>query len=451
MKKAKDWKRKSQKRKIEQQSNRVIDFVKIINHFFKNFSMWINEMSDGRHQSYIKYSQADYLYMGIMKNVCGIESMCQMEEKFNTEECINTLKLISENEELDEMPNMGSLNFYLEKLSPSNLRELRKKMIKTLIRNKTFYKERLLNKYWKVIIDGTGLFSFKEKHCENCLVTTRINEDGKKVKRYYHKVLEAKLVLAPNIVISLDTEFIENENENVEKQDCEINAAKRLLKRLKKDYPRLPIVIQGDALYAAETIMEICKINNWKYIFTQKEERQQLIEESYEYIKEEENNEKEIEIGKEKGMSNYVNSVDKVAGKKEKINVYEYNYTKKGKKINFKWITNIEISNRNILELIKTARGRWKIENEGFNNQKCGIYKIEHLNSRNNNAMKNHYLLTQISDILMQLYLVSDKVKRELKESIKNTSSMLLECFRRQLITKEDVQETRRYTKVYLE
>ncbi len=65
--------------------------------------------------------------------------------------------------------------------------------------------------------------------------------------------------------------------------------------------------------------------------------------------------------------------------------------------------------------------------------------------------MKNHYLLTQISDILMQLYLASDKVKKELKESIKNTSSMLLECFRRQLITKEDVQETRRYTMVYLE
>jgi hypothetical protein len=41
------------------------------------------------------------------------------------------------------------------------------------------------------------------------------NEDGSKFVRYYHKVLEAKLVLADNIVISLDTEFIENENENV--------------------------------------------------------------------------------------------------------------------------------------------------------------------------------------------------------------------------------------------
>lgn len=72
---------------------------------------------------------------------------------------------------------------------------------------------------------------FKEKRCENCLVKTLTREeDGKKirVKRYCHKALKAKLVLAENIVISLDMEFIENGREDVEKNDCEINAVKRL-------------------------------------------------------------------------------------------------------------------------------------------------------------------------------------------------------------------------------
>ena len=116
--------------------------------------------------------------------------------------------------------------------------------------NKSFYKGKLMGKYWRVTIDGTGLFYFKEKHCENFLVTKIKTEEGKEIKRYYHKLLEAKLVLAPNLVLCLDTEFIENENKEVSKQDCETNAAKRLLERLKKDYPRLPIVLQGDALYA---------------------------------------------------------------------------------------------------------------------------------------------------------------------------------------------------------
>lgn len=49
----------------------------------------------------------------------------------------------------------------------------------------------------------------------NCLSKTVTREDGTKVKTYYHKVLEAKLVLAEKVVISLDTEFIENEKEDV--------------------------------------------------------------------------------------------------------------------------------------------------------------------------------------------------------------------------------------------
>lgn len=109
----------------------------------------------------------------------------------------------------------------------------------------------------------------------------------------------------------------------------------------------------------------------------------------------------------------------------------------------------MELTKKNIEEMVKNARGRWKIENEGFNNQKNGIYDIEHLNSRNSNAMKNHYLLTQIADSIMQIYLAWNPVVKEIKESIKNTSSKLLENFRRQTVTDEDVSETAFYTQYY--
>ena len=80
--------------------------------------------------------------------------------------------------------------------------------------------------------------------------------------------------------------------------------------------------------------------------------------------------------------------------------------------------------------MIEAARGRWKIENEGFN---------------------NHYLLTQISDILMQLYLAWNPYIKKLKQTVKNTSSGLLESFRIQTVTAEDVSYIYRYTSVYLE
>ena len=161
-------------------------------------------------------------------------------------------------------------------------------------------------------------------------------------------------------------------------------------------------------------------------------------------------------IGKERGNGYFVNHVEETAGKTETANIYEYWYEeqdKKGKQVkhSFQWITDIEVTKRNLEEMVEAGRGRWKIENEGFNKQKNGIYDIEHLNSRDSNAMKNHYLLAQIADILMQLYVAWNPLVREMGQSIKNTSSGLLESFRRQTVTDEDVLYIHQYTTVYLE
>ena len=452
MKKKKDWQTKAKKRKYKEKDKGILGILFIVNHFWKHFAEWIEEMTDPRNQSYITYTQSDYIYMGILKNICGVKTMHSMEEQFNNSNCIRTLGILSGDKNLQEMPHSDSLNNYLKKLSPECLAELRKKMIKSLLRMKSFYSGRLLGKYWRIILDGTGLYYFKERHCNNCLVTTRVGEDGKPHKAYYHKVLEAKLVLSGKIVISIDTEFIENESEDADKQDCETNAAKRLLSRLKKEYPRLPVCIQADNLYETQPMMEICRKNGYQYIFTHKGTRQRNLDESYELFKEGVEYTEVTRIGKEKGVAGYVNYVEETVEKTERANIFEYRYERtEGKTVKFRWLTSVEISKKNLEELIEVARGRWKIENEGFNNQKNGIYDIEHLNSRDSNALKNHYLLTQISDIIMQIYLAWNPYFREIKQSIKNTSSTLLESFRRLKVTEEDVLESSRYTTVYLE
>ena len=447
--------KKEEKRKIKEKDRGIVDFIRLQQHFWKDLNIWINEMADPRNPSYITYTQTDLVFMGILKNVCAQESMREMDENFNEETCIDTLSQISGDRTLKEMPHYDTLNYYLERLSPQCLADLRAKMMASLIRSKQFYRNRLLGKYWRVVLDGTQLFCFKEKHCENCLRTTYTASDGRKETYYYHRVLEAKMILGDKLVISLDTEFIENEKEDAEKQDCEINAAKRLLGRLKKSYPRLPVCIQGDCLYAVEPIMEICRKNGWKYIFTQKATRQKIAAESYEWI-EAGGGKTEVEnICRENGTGAYINHVEEVAGKTEVMNLYEYEYEVKEKggtkKIKFQWVSNIELTERKLEEMVAAGRGRWKIENEGFNNQKNGIYCIGHINSRNSTAMKNHYLLTQIADMIMQVYLAWNPLLRKIKQNIKNTSSKLLESFRSHLITNEDVQYIQKHTSVYLE
>ncbi len=324
MKKRNEWVRKALKRKKKEKDRGIVGLMMIMRHFFKELPAWIDEMKAPRHPSYITYKQADLFYMGLLKNLCGVKTMHAMEEQFNEKNRIETLRMLSGDKNLTELPHSDTLNYYLERLSPNCLSLLRKKLIKKLIRMKSFQRGKLLGKYWRVILDGTGLFYFKEKHCDNCLVKMVTQEDGTKVKTYYHKVLEAKLVLADKVVISLDTEFIENEKEDVPKQDCEMAAAKRLLKRLAKDYPRLPICIQGDNLYEAEPVMETCGQEGWKYLLTHKATRQKLLDAGYEWIREGKGSTQVTGIGKEKGKGEYINYVEETAGKKEAANLFCY-------------------------------------------------------------------------------------------------------------------------------
>lgn len=455
MKKRNEWVTKKIQREIKLGDKGIADFIQVQRHFFKELNGWIDEMTDPRNKSYTTYTQQDLVWLGILKNACGVESMRQMNETFNEYASIDTLSFASEDRRLDELPDFTTLNNYLEKLSPDCLSDLRRKMVKGLIRSKVFLKNRLLGKYWPVILDGTGLFHFKEKHCGNCLVRTVTDENGKKHKDYYHKVVEAKIMLSDSIVVSLGTEFIENESEDVEKQDCENAAAKRLLARIKKQYPRLNICVLGDGLYGVEPLMKLCSGYGWKYLFNLKEGTQKNITGDY----------KELDgdmrhatrnLCAEKGTGAFYNGVEKITGKTETFNVFEYSYEAEDedgdvKKTCFLWVTNLRVTERNLEELILSGRKRWKIENEGFNNQKNGIYKIEHLNSRDTNAMKNHYLLTQVADILMQLYLACNKLVKSIGQTIKSTSSRLLESFRRDPITDEDVRYISRYTTVHLE
>lgn len=184
---------------------------------------------------------------------------------------------------------------------------------------------------------------------------------GKKHKDYYHKVLEAKIIFSDSTVISLGTEFIENENEGVEKQDCENAAAKRLLKRIKKQYPRLKICVLGDGLYGVEPLMQLCRENGWEYLFNLKEGTQKNITGDYKDLAIDLRQATE-EICAEKVTGAFYNGMESITGKTEIFNVFEYRYEKQEggevKSVCFLWVTNIEITKNNLEKLISAGRGR---------------------------------------------------------------------------------------------
>ena len=63
--------KKEEKRKIKGQDRGIVDFIRLQQHFWKDLNIGINEMADPRNPSYITYTQADLVFMGILKNVCA--------------------------------------------------------------------------------------------------------------------------------------------------------------------------------------------------------------------------------------------------------------------------------------------------------------------------------------------------------------------------------------------
>lgn len=420
---------RKQKREKQKEINFFEEFIRIKNHFFKDANVKFKNVKDERHQSYIEYPPDIILFCIIMKNVTAVESMNQMTTEFNKEECINNVGKVLGYDELEELPHHDTINNFLKRLQLSELEKIRQYMIKELFKKRCLEQYRLLGKHWIVAVDATGLVSFSERHCEHCLKREYKNKDTGKIEKtvYFHYVLEAKLVVG-DMVFSIDTEFIENET-TYEKQDCELKAFKRLAKRLKKNYKRLPICILGDSLYAVDPIFKLCKENKWKYIFTLKEGRTKSLWTEFGELK-------KLEYNNNNKGCTWVNEIEY---KENIVNVLEANLIEEEKEKKFTFITNIPITKNNAQKILYGGRSRWKIENEGFNNQKNIKNNIEHLCSQDYIAMKNHYLLVQLADMIRQLFEIGYELIRSLKATIKEISSRILESFRRDSLTPEDI------------
>ncbi len=183
-----------------------------------------------------------------------------MNESFNEDTCVKNIYRVLGLEEKNCLPHYVTINECLSRLDNKELEKLRKKMIYGIIRKRSFEYGKFLGEKWLVIVDATQLFRFKERHCEHCLTKT-INRGTPEEKTiYYHQVLEAKLALGDDMIISLATEFIENARANAGKQDCELASFKRLAETVKKEYPRLPICLLADSLYANDSVFQVC----WK-------------------------------------------------------------------------------------------------------------------------------------------------------------------------------------------
>lgn len=416
-----------------EQFHLACELFRLIKHFFPELISLLKRVSDPRHQSYITYETEILLMTKILSSIFYIESMRKTSEKFNCFEAIENVKTICGNEELEQLPHWSTINNFLEKLDPMQLEKIIPQLVTRLLKMRSFDDSRVRGKYWQILIDGTQLCNETKPLDERCLTKTHLNKEDGSIRyiEYYYYVLEAKLVIKNNIVISIATEFVENTEKEETKQDCELKACYRLMKKLKSRFPRLPICVGADSLYAGEPFFRKCGELGWHYIVRFQKGSIPSVDEEYEELIKLESHGKngKTEDGKGTYHCDYVKGLDY---KGLLLNVVKYEQS--NKIYPYVFITDLAVTEKNQMQVVRDGRRRWKIENEGFNTQKCHGYHLEHRFSEDYNGMKNHYYLIQIGHMIAQLMENWKKVWENTRVSQGEKHTKLLESFKKDLL-----------------
>ncbi len=279
---------------------------------------------------------------------------------------------------IDRVPCDTQMREILDPVSPESVRPLFKSVFGQLQRGKALESMMFLDDYYLLALDGTEYFSSKTIHCASCL--QKVHRNGSIT--YYHQMLGAALVHPDQrAVIPLMPEPIIKQD-GTGKNDCERNAAKRFIAKLRKDHPHLKFVVTEDSLSSNAPHIEALHAHGLHYILGVKDgdhaylfEQVQAADQAGRVT----SYERHDRAARVVHRFRFVNDVPLNTSHRDvRGNFIEYWEVGEHKVQHFSWVTDLRVSPRNVYHLMRGGRARWKIENETFNTLKNQGYHFEH-------------------------------------------------------------------------
>lgn len=153
-------------REKNKEINLLDEIVKIINQYFPELMGKFDGLTDKRHQSYVVYKMRVIFMVRLLGLICSIKSMNELSREFNTEEAIENIARIC-GVELEEIPHHDTINDVFEKIDVKEIEKINSYIISKLIRSKILYPYRIRDKYYHVVVDGTGLATSRKNIMTN--------------------------------------------------------------------------------------------------------------------------------------------------------------------------------------------------------------------------------------------------------------------------------------------
>jgi hypothetical protein len=300
---------------------------------------------------------------------------------------------------IERIPEDTALREGLDGIDPALLQAQFKPMLERLRLEGVVENRQVLGGYTLLAGDGTQHFCSSSRSCPHCL--TKQHRNGSTT--YHHQLLAAVWVQpGEKTVFPVAVEPIVRQDGR-QKNDCELNAAKRLIPRIRQAMPNDRLLLTLDALYANAPLIRVLKEQDISFLIS--------IKEGYVLIQ----TERLAEQGALKEISwevdgricaiRFANNLI-LNGQNQDLLVNYLEYVEvdaQSAEILFfsSWITDLPINEDNTREMVTVARTRWKIENETFNTLKNQGYYLEH-----NYGHGKEYLATNFAILTFLAFLI---------------------------------------------
>ncbi len=318
--------------------------------------------------------------------------------------------------ELETLPHADTLYRLLRDSDVAHLEQAHIELVQRLIRAKTF-RRYLIQPRLSIAIDGSQKLAGDTLWDENLLQRTVGAEDNRH-PQYFVYVLEASLAFQNGLVIPQLSEFLEyaKGDTDAHKQDCEQRAFARLSERLKALFPRLPILLLLDGLYANGPVMQRCRHYHWQFMSVLKNQDLATVWEEFHALHALQPNGFRRNWGQRRQRFSWVNGIDYAFSQHgrrhlslhvvvceetwETVDDQGHRVTKSARHA---WLSSHPLSRDNVHERCNLgARYRWGIE-ANFLVEKHQGYHYEHAFALNWSAMKGYHYLMHLAHLFNAL------------------------------------------------
>jgi len=380
---------------------------------------------DGRNPRKCRHKLTVLLLYGLLMFVFQFASRRAVNRELTRPQFEANLRLLFP--ELQTLPHADTLYRLLAKIDVGDIEAAHVALVQRLLRGKTF-RRYLINNCYPIAIDGSQKLA--RDLCFDAPLLARTHGTGEQARtQYYVYVLEASLAFRDGLVIPLLSEFLDHAQGDTDndKQDCELRACTRLCERLKRYFPRLPILLLLDGLYANGPLMRRCAAYHWQFLIVLRDNSLTTVWEEFHALSVlTPDNRHQQHWGGRAQHFTWVNDIDyrfREDGTHHRLRLHvvvceetwqavDERGVLLDKQARHAWLSSRPLSAANVHQRCNlAARHRWGIE-AGFLVEKHQGYHYEHAFALDFNALSGYHLLMRMAHLFNTLARFAEHMQR---------------------------------------